>query len=52
MKDEVRDWFYFKWANFCIWLIKVSFRYKDQGLSWKLHSLADKYDRRPTGEWG
>jgi hypothetical protein len=24
----------------------------DRSLAWKLHKLADRYDNRPTGEWG
>lgn len=48
---EVKTWLREKTVGFAIWLIKKAERYKNEALSWELHSLADEYARRPTGQW-
>ncbi len=35
----------------CVYLIRRLNPYKDNQLARRLHSVADEYDSRPTGEW-
>lgn len=34
-----------------VWAIRRLNPSKDNGLSMRLHDLADQYDTRPTGQW-
>lgn len=46
-QDDIR----YRVTGVLIWLIRRVNTMKDQSLAYRLHAVADEYDRRPTGEW-
>jgi hypothetical protein len=48
---EIKDWFRRKVIDLGIWLVQKAEPCKNEGLSYRLHNLADGYARRPTNQW-
>jgi len=48
---EIKEYCITKTTDLLIWLLQKINRYKNEPLSYRLHRIADRYARRPTGDW-
>jgi len=48
---KIKEWVRETLVDFSIWLLITAEPSRHEGLSMRLHNVADQYARRPTGEW-
>lgn len=50
-KNQIKFFFIDKLTDSLLWFLRKLNRHKDNSLAYRLHSIADEYDTRPSGLW-